>query len=70
MTNKVVNKDPTTQRESFSELLGLIANNSAAMVHDEIELMIQGIREEVRAVRSAVLTPHSCPLPKIVIWPE
>jgi hypothetical protein len=55
MNNKVVNKDPTIQRESFTELLGQLANNSAAVVHDEIELVIQGIREKVRAVRSGVL---------------
>jgi VIT1/CCC1 family predicted Fe2+/Mn2+ transporter len=55
MENKVVNKNPTTQRESFTELLGELANNSAAVVHDEIELVIQGIREKVRAVRSGVL---------------
>ena len=56
MNNTVVNKDPTTQRESFTELLGQLANTSAARVHDEIELVIQGIREKVRAVRSGVLT--------------
>ena len=56
MNNKVVNKDPTTQRESFTELLGKLANNSAAVVHDEIELVIQRIREKVSAVRSGVLT--------------
>jgi len=56
MNNKAVDKDPTTQRESFTELLGQLANISAARVHDEIELLIQGIREKVRAVRSGVLT--------------
>ncbi|MBF0526391.1 MAG: phage holin family protein [Deltaproteobacteria bacterium] len=56
MNNKVVNKDPTPQRESFTELLGQLANNSAAVVHDEIELVIQGIREKLRDVRSGVLT--------------
>jgi len=56
MNNKAVDKDPTTQRESFSELLGQLASISAARVHDEIELLIQGIREKVRAVRSGVLT--------------
>ncbi|MEK6776800.1 MAG: phage holin family protein [bacterium] len=56
MNNIVVNKDPTKQRESFTELLGQIANNSAAVLHDEIELVIQGIREKVRVVRSGVLT--------------
>ena len=55
MNNQEVNKDTSTQRESFSELLGQIANNSAAMVHDEIELVIQGFREMVRAVRSGVI---------------
>ena len=56
MNNKVVSKDPTTQRESFTELLGQLASNSAAVVHDEIELVIQRIREKVRAVRGGVLT--------------
>ena len=56
MNNKVVNKDPTTQHKSFTELLGQLANNSAAVVHDEIELVIQGIREKVRAVRCGVIT--------------
>jgi len=48
--------DTTTQRESFTELLGQLANNSAVRVHDEIDLLIQGIREKVRAVRGGVLT--------------
>ena len=56
MNTKAVNKDPTVQRESFTELLGQLANGSASRVHDEIELVIQGIREKVRAVRSGVLT--------------
>jgi VIT1/CCC1 family predicted Fe2+/Mn2+ transporter len=56
MDNKLVNTDPTLQRESFTELLGQLANGSATRVHDEIELVIQGIRETVRAVRSGVLT--------------
>jgi hypothetical protein len=56
MTNKVVNKDSTTKHESFTELLGQLANNSATVVHDEIKLVIQGIREKMRAVRSGILT--------------
>jgi len=56
MNNKVVKQDPTTQRESFSELLGQLAKNSAAVVHDEIELVIRGIREKLRAVSTAILT--------------
>jgi hypothetical protein len=56
MNNKVVNKDPTTQRDSFSELLGQLANNSAAVVHDEIELVILTIREKATAGRCGILT--------------
>ena len=56
MNNKAENKDPTTQRESFTELLGQLANNSAAVFHDEIELVIQEIREKATAVRSGVVT--------------
>jgi hypothetical protein len=56
MNNNVVNKEPAIQRESFTELLGQLVNNATAMFHDEIELVVQGIREKVRAVRSGVLT--------------
>jgi hypothetical protein len=56
MTNKVLHKDPSTQREPFIELLGQLAKNSATMVHDEIQLVIQGIREKVRADRCGVFT--------------
>ena len=55
MMDKVVNQDPTPQREPFTELVGQLAKNSAAVVHDEIELVIQGIRERVRAARGGVL---------------
>ena len=56
MNSKAVNKDAATQRESFTELLRQLANNLAAVVHDEIELVTQEIREKARAVRSGVLT--------------
>jgi VIT1/CCC1 family predicted Fe2+/Mn2+ transporter len=56
MNNKVLNKDPTIQREDITSLLGQLANNSAAVFHDEIELLIQRFREKVRAIRSGVLT--------------
>jgi len=56
MNINVAQKDSATQRESFTELLGQLASNSAAVVHDEIELVIQGVRERVRAFRSGVLT--------------
>lgn len=52
MNNKV---DPTTQRESFTELLEQLAKNSASVVHNEIELFIQRIREMVNGVVSGVL---------------
>jgi VIT1/CCC1 family predicted Fe2+/Mn2+ transporter len=52
----MANQNPTARRESFSELLGQLANSSAAVVHDEIELVAQGIREKVKAVRGGVLT--------------
>ena len=55
MNNKVVNKEPVTQRESFTELLGQLAKNSAAVVHNEIQLVIERISETVKAVRSGVL---------------
>ncbi len=55
MNNKTVDKDPTAQRETFTELLGQLAGNSAAVVRDEIELVIQGIREKTRAVRSGAV---------------
>jgi len=56
MSNKMVNKDTITQRDSLSELIGQLANNSATVVHDEIELVIQGIREKTTAGRSGVIT--------------
>jgi hypothetical protein len=56
MNNKVVNKGTSTQRESFTELLGQLAANAAGIFHDEIELVIQGIHEKVQVVRSGVLT--------------
>jgi len=55
MNNKAVKQDPTTQRESFSELLEQLAKNSSAVVHNEIQLVIQRISEMVNAVRSGVL---------------
>jgi hypothetical protein len=33
-----------------------LANNSAAMVRDEIQLVIQGIREKIAAFRTGVIT--------------
>jgi hypothetical protein len=44
------------QRESFGELLGELANNSAALVRDEIELAKQEMTEKVVVLRSSVVT--------------
>lgn len=55
MNNKAIKLDPTTQRESFSELLGQLFRNSAAVVRDEIQLVVQRISEMVKAARSGVL---------------
>ena len=56
MNNNVVNKDSTIQRDSFTELLGQLVGNLTAVVHNEIELVIYGMREQVTAARSGVLT--------------
>src|SRR5260370_162010 len=42
-------------RESFGELLGQLANNSAALVRDEIELAKQEMSEKVGVLRSGLL---------------
>jgi hypothetical protein len=55
MHNQAVSKDPTSQRESFTELLGQLAQNSAAVVRDEIALVIRRIRDKVRAGGRAVV---------------
>ncbi len=55
MSDKSVNKDTATRQESFSELLGQLAKSSAVVVRDEIQLVIQRIREKVKAARSGLL---------------
>ena len=55
MSEKSVNKDDAAQNESFTELLVQLAKSSAVVVHDEIELVIQRIREMVKDARSGVL---------------
>ena len=56
MNNNAVNKESSTQRDSFSELLGQLANQSASVVHNEIELVERGILEKAKAARRGVLT--------------
>lgn len=55
MDSKDANQDPATQPESLPELLGRLAKSSAAVVHDEIDLFLQQLREKGRAVRGGVL---------------
>ena len=43
-------------RASFGELLGQLANNSAALVRDEIELARQEMSEKVIVLRSGIMT--------------
>jgi|SRR5215831_8606042 len=42
-------------RESFGELLGQLANNSSALVRDEIELAKQEMSEKITRLRSAII---------------
>ena len=55
MNDKSDNKDVAAQNESFSELLVQLAKSSAVVVRDEIELVIQRIREMVKAARLGVV---------------
>jgi Putative Actinobacterial Holin-X, holin superfamily III len=55
MNNKDVYKDPATPRESFTDLLGKLASESATVIHDEIELVVQGVRENVRVLYRGVV---------------
>jgi hypothetical protein len=48
--------DMNVSRESFGELLGQLANNSAALVRDEIALARQEMGEKVKSFRSGVVT--------------
>jgi cytochrome c biogenesis protein CcdA len=44
-----------SQRQSFGDLLGQLANNSAALVRDEIELAKQEMTEKVSSFKSGVI---------------
>lgn len=69
MSTKVENKNPASPRESFTELLEQLASNFSSVVHDEIELVVQEVREQVSSVCSGFFTivagafiilPHFC----------
>lgn len=55
MSDNAENKEPATRQESLPELLGQLARSSAAVFRDEIELVIQRIREKTRAVRIGII---------------
>lgn len=42
-------------RESFGDLLGQLANNSAGLVRDEIELARQEMKEKVSTLRGGII---------------
>lgn len=46
---------PRLPRETFGELLGQLANNSAALVRDELELARQEMTEKAAALRSGIV---------------
>jgi cytochrome c biogenesis protein CcdA len=48
--------DMNVSRESIGELLGQLANNSAALVRDEFALARQEMGEKVKSFRSGVVT--------------
>ncbi len=43
------------ERESFGDLLSRLANSSAALVRDEIDLAKQEIREKLRTLRTGII---------------
>lgn len=55
MNSKVEYIRPKTEIITFTGLLGQLANNLAALIHNEIELITQGVREEVGVLRRGVL---------------
>lgn len=57
-TRREIQREPeiVDQRESFGELLSQLANNSAALVRDEIDLVKQEMREKVSSFKTGVVT--------------
>lgn len=57
MRSDMDRRTPTSlPRESFGELLGQLANNSAALVRDEIQLAKQEMSEKVSELGSGIFT--------------
>lgn len=55
MNDKMANKDPTAPQDSLPELLGQLVKSFVTVVHEEIELIIQRVREKERVVRGGIL---------------
>ena len=51
-----IERNEMVNRESFGELLGQLADNSAALVRDEIALAKQEMGEKLETVRSGAMT--------------
>jgi len=51
----MANMNSSAPRESVSALLGQVVYHSVAVIHGEIELVIQGIRQKVTAVIIGVI---------------
>lgn len=55
MNNKGADPEPATPPESLPELLGRLAKSSAAVVHNEIDLVLQQFREKGRSVLGGIV---------------
>lgn len=56
MPELVKEKESRSERESFRDLLAQLANGSAALVRDEIDLVKQEIFEKIRSLRTGVIS--------------
>lgn len=55
MNNKLENNTGITEPESLPELLRQLAKSSATVIHDEIELVIQRLRDKLSAMQQAAI---------------
>jgi hypothetical protein len=55
MDSNDVNRYPAAGRASFTDLLRQLAGNLTALIHNEIELIAQGVREKARHIRIGIL---------------
>jgi uncharacterized integral membrane protein len=52
---ELIKEDPMRSRESLTELIGNLANQSASLVRDEVALAKQELSEKVASFRSSVV---------------